>query len=99
MPENLRTEGSWRNYIMRHACPATWPDKTIWREFYYGFATDSQKIPTDLENLSLAAVPEMQGFQHANCRDGRPRPPSGRSSMAGCPTRGGFTGGAGNFVD
>lgn len=37
MPENLRTEGSWRNYIMRHACPASWPDKTIWAEFYYGF--------------------------------------------------------------
>jgi hypothetical protein len=42
MPENLRTEGSWRNYIMRHACPATWPDKTIWPEFYYGFVTREQ---------------------------------------------------------
>jgi hypothetical protein len=37
--QNLRTEGSWRNYIMRHACPATWPDKTFWARFYYGFVT------------------------------------------------------------
>jgi hypothetical protein len=40
MPENLRAEGSWRKYVMRHACPASWPDKTIWAEFYYGFVAD-----------------------------------------------------------
>src|SRR5208282_6633379 len=38
--QNLRTEGSWRNYVMRHACLATWPDRTIWAGFYYGFVTD-----------------------------------------------------------
>jgi len=25
---------------MRHACPASRPDKTIWAEFYYGFEAD-----------------------------------------------------------
>jgi hypothetical protein len=27
---------------MRHACPASWPDKTIWAAFYYGFVTNNQ---------------------------------------------------------
>ena len=31
---NLRTERSWRKNIMRHACPATRPDKNTWAEFY-----------------------------------------------------------------
>src|ERR1039457_3536488 len=43
MAENLRTERSWRKDFMRHACPATWPGKTIWAEFYYGFVTDEQR--------------------------------------------------------
>jgi hypothetical protein len=42
--QNLRTEGSWRKYIMRHACPASWPDKTIWAEFYYGFVISKHTI-------------------------------------------------------
>jgi hypothetical protein len=40
MPKTSEREGSWRNYIMRHACPATWPDKTFWARFYYGFVTN-----------------------------------------------------------
>jgi hypothetical protein len=27
---------------MRHAYPATSPDRTIWAAFYYGFVTDEQ---------------------------------------------------------
>jgi hypothetical protein len=53
MPENLRTEGSWRNYFMRHACPASWPDKTICPKFYYGFE------PKSLENVTI--VTKSQG--------------------------------------
>jgi hypothetical protein len=29
---------------MRHACPATRPDKNTWAEFYYDFVTGEQFI-------------------------------------------------------
>jgi hypothetical protein len=28
---------------MRHACPATWPNKTICAAFYYAFVTNNQR--------------------------------------------------------
>jgi hypothetical protein len=28
---------------MRHACPATWPGKTIWAEVYYDLAAKKRK--------------------------------------------------------
>jgi hypothetical protein len=32
---------------MRHACPATRPDKNSWAEFYYDFVTGEQFIAAE----------------------------------------------------
>jgi len=29
---------------MRHACPASWPGKTIWPGFYYGFEASNEEL-------------------------------------------------------
>jgi len=41
------TEGSWRNYIMRHACLASWRDKTTERDFTPDCRRQNGKIRLD----------------------------------------------------
>ena len=40
-------------YIMRHACPASWPDRTICAGFYYGFVTTVTKKCDFYHNLEV----------------------------------------------
>ena len=72
---NLRTERSWRKYIMRHACPATWPGKTIWAEVYYGFAAEKRKkcdpdhrssVDTAAISVPIRAIPLLR--RHHPCK-------------------------------
>jgi len=37
-------ERPWRKNVMRHACPASWPGRTIWTEFYYCLGRRNQEI-------------------------------------------------------
>ena len=34
--------------MMRHACPASWPGKTIWTEVYYGFEAAEEEIMIEM---------------------------------------------------
>ena len=61
---------------MRHACPATWPDKTIWAEFYYGFVMDEQRNVMFLTHCKKGAL-----YPTSPCGDSRPRLSFERSSI------------------